>query len=252
MPIYLSEVTICFVVHAANFTPPILCTSKKNSGDLERMSAMDQTIAANVTAIVIVLLVAAASWRYCWKTLAHRIAPRLATWLIFLVASALSLASYYAHEHAQASFVANIANHVDVIQLVAIVVSVLISAKHERERLRLGEFDLWCLASAALIAFLWVATGSSLATNLLLQVLMCVGYGPTLWHLFKEKRNTEPFDVWCASLGIAMLALLPPLLSRPRDWLAIIYVGRATLSVMVILGVMWYFHRREISLNMPR
>ena len=213
---------------------------------------MDRTMVAKLIAAAVVLLVASASGRYCWKTLTHRIAPRLATWLIFFVASTLSLASYYAHARAQASFVANIGNHVDVIELVAIVVSVLISARYERERLRLEPFDMWCLAFAGLIVAFWTVTGSSLAANILLQILICVGYCPTLQHLFKERRNTEPFDVWCASLVIAVLAIVPPFLVRHRDWLAIAYAGRATLSVMIVLGVMWHFHRREVLLNRPR
>jgi hypothetical protein len=52
MPIYLSEVTICFVVHAANFTPPILCTSKKNSGRKEHLMATIEAIKAAAQKVV--------------------------------------------------------------------------------------------------------------------------------------------------------------------------------------------------------
>ena len=99
---------------------------------------------------------------------------------------------------------------------------------------------------------LWIATGSNLVAYVLLQMLLTVGYGPTVWHLFKEKRNTEPFDVWGVSLVIAALAIVPPFFVQPHDGFAIAYAVRATLSVAIILGVMWYFHRREVSLNRPR
>ena len=62
------------------------------------------------------------------------------------------------------------------------------------------------------------------------------------------KLNTEPFHVWLASFGIAVLALVPPLLVRPCDWLAVVYPGRATLSVLVLLFAMRHYHRK----TMPR
>ena len=98
----------------------------------------------NIVAIVVFALISIAIFadgRYCWKTLTHRITPRLATWLIFLVGSSLSLASYRAHVHAGTSFMSNIANYIDVTGLVLIVASVLISARHEPERLRLNRFE---------------------------------------------------------------------------------------------------------------
>jgi hypothetical protein len=211
---------------------------------------MDRAMAANAIAIVFVAVAIFANGRYCWKTLTHRIAPRLATWLIFFVASGLSLASYLAHADARTSFAANIGNRTDVVSLLVIIAAILFSARYEPERRRLKRFDWWCLAGAVLIVTLWVATGSSVSANLLLQVLMCVGYFPTLQHLFVEKRNTEPFDVWGVSLGLAALALIPSIIAW--DALAIVYAGRATLSVMVTLAVMWHFHRREVFLNKPR
>jgi ABC-type xylose transport system permease subunit len=206
---------------------------------------MDRRSIVDIIAFALIAAAAFGSGRYCWNTLTHRITPKLATWLIFLVGSLLSLASYRAHVHQGTSFVSNIANYIDAVTLVAIVASVLISARHERDRLQLNCFDLWCLASAALIAFLWIVTGASLLANLLLQVLMCVGYFPTLKHLFKEKRNTEPFDSWLASLGIATLALVPPLLALPRDWLGVVYTGRGVTCVVITLFVMRYYHYRE-------
>jgi len=145
---------------------------------------------------------------------------------------------------AVSSFAASIANRFDVIEVGAIVISILISARHDRERLRLGKFDLWCLGAAVLIGILWIRTGSSFWAYVLLQVLMCVGYWPMLQHLLKMKSNTEPFDVWLASFGIAALALVPPLHVRPYDWLAVVYPGRATLSVLILLSAMWYYHRK--------
>ena len=140
----------------------------------------------------------------------------------------------------------------DAVELLAIVAAILFSSRHEPERRHLKRFDWYCLASAFLIVMLWAATGSNVMANLLLQMLMCVGYGPTLWHLLKEKRNTEPLDIWCANLFLALLALAPPLLSRPCDWLAVIYAGRATLCVVVLLAVMVYFHRQKVVSTQPR
>ena len=208
--------------------------------------------AARVVAVIFVVAATFAGGRYCWKTLTHRIAPRLATWLIFLVASGLSLWSYRVHDHAMAAIETNIENRVDVVELVAIVLAVIISARHDRERLRLSGFDWGCLVAAVAIVFIWGATGSSFWTNILLQALMCIGYGPTFWHLLRERRNTEPFDMWCVSLGIAALGLVPPLLVEPHDRLAIVYAGRAVVSVTLMLGLMWHCERQQKRVFVPR
>ena len=81
---------------------------------------------------------------------------------------------------------------------------------------------------------------------------MCVAYWPTFQHMYRVKVNTEPFDVWLASLGIALLALVPPLLVRPLDGLAIAYPVRAALCVSTLLFVMRHYHRRALSMNVPR
>jgi hypothetical protein len=211
-------------------------------------------MAANVMAVIFVLVGACAGARYCWKTLTHRNEPRLATWLIFFVAAMLSLWSYcvHAHAHAHASFVASIANRFDVVEVCVITIAILISARHDRRRLKFKPVDYFCLGGAALIVVLWVGTGSSLWAYILLQILMCVAYCSTIGHLFKVKINTEPFDVWLASLGIALLALVPPLLVRPIDWLAIAYPVRAALCVLTLLFVMRHYHRRVLSANKPR
>ena len=208
---------------------------------------MDRGNIVAVVAFVLIAIAIFADGRYCWKTLTHRIGPRLATWLIFLVGSSLSLASYRAHVHVGTSFVSNIANYIDATGLVLIVASVLISARHEPERLRLKRFDWWCLVAAAAIVVLWIATGANVAANLLLQVLMCIGYSPTFKHLYQEKRNTEPFDSWIANLCISTLSLIPPLLSRPCDWLGVVYAGRAVVCVVIILFAMRHYHHRGIS-----
>lgn len=207
---------------------------------------MDRTMAANVIAIIFAVIAVIAGGRYCWKALTHRIAPRFATWLIFLVASGLSLASYMAHHAGEKiSLAANVANRVDVVELVAIIAAILWSSRYEPGRRHLKMFDWWCFVSAAAIVAVWAVTGSSFTANLLLQTLMCVGYFPTIQHLLKEKKNTEPFDVWCANLGIAMLALIPSLITK--DVLGIIYAGRAVLCVAAMIFAMWYFGRRAFS-----
>jgi hypothetical protein len=207
---------------------------------------MGKTMVANAAAVVFVVLGAFIYGRYCWKTLTHRIAPRLATWLIFIVASWLSLASYLFHVHADAKtlFVANIGNRADAVALTVILVSVWFSARDDPKRRRLRKFDWGCLAAAGLIVILWIATRSNLWAFILLQALMCVGYGPTLWHMLKEKRNTEPFDVWWVNLGLAALSLIPPILIK--DSFGIVYAVRAILSVATILSVMGWAHRQNL------
>ena len=66
--------------------------------------------AASLAALV--LLIIADGW-YCFQINRGAIAPALATWLIFGVATTISLVSYLRHPRKNSSFIANLGNRVD-------------------------------------------------------------------------------------------------------------------------------------------
>ena len=65
----------------------------------------------NLAAITVVALVFYVGFRYCQQFLRREISPRIATWLIFEIGVAMSLASYLAgHDHSLTKAALNVAD----------------------------------------------------------------------------------------------------------------------------------------------
>ena len=179
---------------------------------------------------------------YCWHIVAGPISPSLATWLIFAIASTVSLASYLKHNDEKKPFIANLANRYDPIVVWTIVAFIVFSPKSD---MSLCRFDIGCLVASGLILIVWAVTRSAITANLLIQLVMVAAYIPTFFRLLHGGRNTESFLMWEANLAVAALFLIPPI--RRGDWLAVVYASRAIVCVAGIIAVMAY-----LQFFMPR
>jgi hypothetical protein len=197
-----------------------------------------------VTVVALTLATVSDGW-YGWHVVRGPIEPALATWLIFAVATTLSLVSYLKHNDGLQPFVANAANRWDPIIVWAVVGCILFAPKSDKS---IHMFDLACLIASSLIMFFWWATRKSrraaLFANLSVQVIMVAGYLPTFHKLVVGQRNTESFFTWGFNLLVGVLFLVSPV--RRRDWLSVAYIGRAIICMAVILGLMLYFDRNRL------
>jgi hypothetical protein len=188
--------------------------------------------------IAVVLGIAAETW-YCLQIVRGTIAPALATWLIFGVATTISLASYLKHPRDNTSFAANLANRLDPVVVWIIVAFIVFAPRSDKS---LHAFDFLCFALSGMIIVAWAKSGSAFWANILIQIVMLLSYLPTCYKMIHRGRNTESFVMWGLSLIIALLFLVTS--ARFRDRLAMLYAGRAAASVAVILLIMLYlqFH----------
>lgn len=189
-------------------------------------------VAVVITAI---LAVFAGAW-YCLQIVNGAVAPALATWLIFGIASTLSLVSYLKTPRTNNSFFANIANRLDPVATWVVVAFILFSSKSDKS---LHAFDYVCLAFAAIVVGIWAMSGSAKIANVLAQSIIFAGYFPTYAKMIGERRNTESFVMWGLNLAIVSLFLIPPI--RHRDKLGILYAGRGVVGVAGTLLIMLYF-----------
>jgi hypothetical protein len=200
----------------------------------------------NVEIVAIILactLAAIGDGWYCWHVIYGPIQPALATWLIFAVASTLSLLSYLKHNDGRQPFIANVANRVDPILVWAVVLLIMVAPKSDKS---IHPFDIGCLALSVVIGLLWWVAGkmkispkaSTIAANLLVNLIMVAGYLPTIYKLIATKRNTESFLTWGFNLLVGILFVVSPI--RRRDWLSVAYIGRAIICMVLIIGTMVY------------
>lgn len=193
------------------------------------------------TVIAIVFAIAGDGW-YFLRILSGGVAPALATWLIFAVASSLSLASYLRHDGGH-PFITNVANRTDPV-LSWLVVVIILAVPGSDKSIR--PFDIGCLVASGIILLFWLAAWknkkAAFRANLSIQLIMSAGYLPTLHKLFAGGRNTESFLTWGLNLFVGILLIIAPV--RRRDWLGAVYLGRAIVFMAIILAEMLYFDHR--------
>ena len=205
----------------------------------------------NLAAITVVVLVIYVGVRYCIKLLRGEIAPRIATWLIFEVGVAMSLASYLAgKDH---SLVKAALNAADCVQVTTILVALLIKGKGKRIRFTASErLSLW-LSGVATAA--WLLTETGWIGFVGFQAVMSVAYLPTLESLWRWRPGIapEPMDKWSINIVIASMGLLIDVTGR-HDYLAMVYPLRAlVLCVLVVVLILrWNQKSRNHLARIPR
>jgi hypothetical protein len=86
-------------------------------------------------------------------------------------------------------------------------------------------------------------TGDAWASNVFTQVLISIGYFPTIQNLLTEKRNVESFTGWGCAVVAGLIALYPAIVDG--NSLAILYALRTVVFVSSIIAVMVYYELRS-------
>jgi len=155
-------------------------------------------------------------------------------WIIFSLGTGLSLVTYLIAE--KYDFRSGILNTMDVIGCVAISLSIIVWGKHG---IRLRPFEKWYLAGVGIIVAYGLLTGDAWTSNIFTQVLISLGYFPTIQNLVTEKRNTESFITWGLNGFTGLVALYPAIVNG--NTLAILYSVRSLVSIAILLCIMKYY-----------
>lgn len=183
----------------------------------------------NTAALIAAVLLLSMAARYATLTVRGEIQPVLASWLLFALATTLSLWTYlFTDKH---SLVSNIGNAIDLVVVAVIICSIL--AYGQNIRYKVNGFEWSCFIAATAIAVYWSVTRRHKATNLALQGILTLAYLPMLYHLWLASINTESITAWI----IAWLACTSSFAAAKfgEDGLAMVYAGRAWLLVSATL-----------------
>ncbi len=194
----------------------------------------DKLIKSAATATVITMLVEGTL--YVWSMGSLGVRPVFTTWLLFFVASSLSLWTYWSTE--RHSVMGNIANVADAFVCAAILAGVVI---FEKGNLMGSAFDEYCLAASAVILVFWRITKHHALSNLSLQAVMAIAYLPTFFELWHATVNTEFLPMWILSWVSSVFALVPARVKK--DTLGTVYAGRGLVLVSVVI---WLILRIEL------
>jgi CDP-diglyceride synthetase len=187
---------------------------------------------------LIALVTIAFAVRYTYQIRKGEISPTLSTWIIFLLGTGLSLTTYAIAE--RRDFASGILNTMDVVAVTVILIATIIWGQRA---VRFKPFEKWYLVGIAAIVTYGLLSGDAWASNVFTQVLISVGYIPTIQNLLTEKRNVESFTGWGCAVVAGLIALYPAIVDG--NSLAILYALRTVVFVSGIMSVMVYYELRS-------
>ena len=190
----------------------------------------------SVWLVVFVMMTFAVRYTYqIWK---REISPTLSTWIIFLLGTGLSLTTYaIAEKH---DFRSGILNMMDVIAVMIVFLATIMWGNRD---VRFKPFEKWYLGGIGAIVAYGLLSGDAWGSNIFTQVLISIGYVPTIQNLLTEKRNVESFTGWSCGIVAGLIALYPAMVDG--NSLAVLYALRTIVLVSSIIAVMTYYELRS-------
>lgn len=188
----------------------------------------------------IILLIASAI--NCYKIIRKEVNPALSTWLIILAASLLSFISYLKAENN--AFLSGLLNFGDVLSTALISTTIIFFSSTQ---IKLKEFEKYYLIGLVVVVVFWTLSSNPFLSNLLIQLLLAMGYIPTIHHLIKRKENTESFLVWGLILFASLISLHPALIAYLEKGivLSLVYSLRAIVLLIFTISPMAYYAKKN-------
>lgn len=175
-----------------------------------------------------------------------KVKPVLASWIVLAGTMTLSYATYWTSP--KHNLVSNACNAASVLSTLSILATVIGLNLGNRRKVKFSSFQKWCLLISGLIAAYWIILvfglyGTGTIPNILTQILMLIGYLVTAERLWNAEKNTESLMTWgMIALG-SSVAVYTSIVSR--DWLALLYAGRAAIAATTIVGLMYRLEKKK-------
>lgn len=176
-----------------------------------------------------------------YSFLVHRkkATPKLATWIIFSIATGIGVATSVSKNIGALHWQVMTLQVSDFFSCVVITSVLFVYGYH----IRLTKFDGWCLAVSGVILILWWVSKDAQFSNLLVQALICIGYAPTVIDIFKEKKHNESFVLWGSYFVASAVSFVPVLLFG--ELISIVYSTRSTLMLLGMILLLIKFKNKK-------
>lgn len=186
--------------------------------------------------LVTLIMLLFAIW-YSYQTYKGVIQPALSTWIIMLTGTSLSLITFLLASNWDIK--SGILNIADVMTCIILLTTTIIWSK---SKVRFRPFEKYYLFCIVGILIVWFVSRNPYISNLLVQLLILIGYFPTIQKLISEKKNTESYSAWFIALSSGFIGAIPVLESR--NFLSFVYVGRTIIMISIILLLMYFYDRK--------
>jgi hypothetical protein len=188
-------------------------------------------------AIAVAVILIAGSLPYGYQIARRHVVPTLSTWIIFVVATSLNVASYLVAT--RGDVLSGVLGLTDALVCWGILLVTVLSAGG---RWQWQTFEKYYLIAAGVIVVGWILSRNAFITNVLMQLLLTGGCAATIQRLLSAHENPESFLFWGLVLVAATLSLYPAAVEG--NLLALIYSIRSIVIVGVILSLMVRVQRK--------
>ena len=190
------------------------------------------------------VLIITAGVSYARKIIKKEIEPTLSTWLIFLVGTSMSFATYLISS--KKDFAAGALNGADIFSDIIVVLTTIFFGV---TRWKLKSFEKYYLAGLVIIGIFWIFTSDAFHANLLIQIVLALGYFPTAHNLIKFKRNTEPLAIWSLIELASLISIYPALTAwqTNHNILGLIYSVRSVVLIGLVMALMLFYSNKNKS-----
>jgi hypothetical protein len=194
-------------------------------------------------ACIVALLDSLVGARYCARLFRREAHPRIATWLIFAIGIAMSLAAYLAsHDH---SIVKAALNLTDAAVVAVVLVSILIVQRGGK--ILFTRNEQVCLVISGITLLAWALTRTAWIGFAGFQVVMSVAYIPTIESVarWQPGPSPEPIETWGLNAAAGMTGVISDV-TGSHDYLAMLYPLRAFILCMIVVVLVgrWQYKSR--------
>jgi hypothetical protein len=198
------------------------------------------TLTLIVVLLTLALIFAAASIN-ALKIIRHQVEPALSTWLIFLAGTSTSFLSYLVSS--RNNYSSGVLMGADVMGDIIVILSIVFFGI---TRWKLKPFEKYYLLGLGLIILFWLLSHDAFHSNLLTQLLLSLGYLPTMHTIIKFKRNTESILVWTLILAASLISIYPAFgaWQNSHNILALIYSVRSVVLVGLSVLLMLFYKQK--------
>ena len=191
-----------------------------------------------IVAIAVSFLLICGNIKYIKEIVKGTVIPTNSTWVIFTVVTGLNVSSFLKTKFDLVSGAYGITD--SALCLVVLLVSLLYSRK---EKILFKSFEKYYLIGAFACVLFWIISNNSFRTNLFVQLLIVIGYIPTIHNILRTKRSAESKFAWSIWTLGALLSIFPALANQNK--LAIIYSLRAAAMCLTILFLTYWYNKQK-------
>jgi hypothetical protein len=192
-----------------------------------------------VSAWLVSVLMISVGIIYSYQIHKKDVKPALSTWLILLTGIVLSFATYIVAENKD--YISGILNTIAVVEASMVVLAIIAWGDSS---VRFKSFEKKYLVGAIGIVFFWILAKDSFTSNLLTQLLLFVGYLPTIQKLVREKNN-ESLLVWGLFLVSGIVSLYPAIVGG--NFLSVVFSVRMIIMVSIIFSLIIYYRKEGVK-----